>query len=655
MEEFDKKATVRKKLFLAFLLTVILPLSIICTITGIRISNDSRRTFFKNAQEILTQIDGNMTSFIAESRLNAKMLADTPLLLKAENRLTDYRKPLTGIPTPEEQAVLQLFSMVHTSHSNYDAVFMGTRDGGFTAAPDLGIKAGYDPTQRPWYREALSNPDKIILTNAYQSVTGEPVASVIATVKNADGTIVGAAGLDLKLGTLTDIIAGMRLGQTGYLILVQGDGTILADPQNPDHNFKQIRDQEGLQELASMQSGDSTEVVLDGKEILATLYVSPELGWKFIGLIEEREVLKETYILITTIISVGLVLGLIFMTLAFFMANAIARPLKQATDVLKDIAHGGGDLTMRLNVDSSDEVGELAHWFNAFVGTLETIISNVKNSTAHVDQATQEVAAGSQGLSQATQQQASAIEEVAATVEEMTSSIKQNAENADHGRVQTSEMVDLAAQSGTLSEQLVKAMGEINNSSRKISEIITTVNDVAFQTNLLALNAAVEAARAGEHGKGFAVVAEEVRALAQRSAESANQVRSLIEDSLQKVSRGDTMVQQSGTALEEIISRIEALSNTMEEIAAASAEQATGVDEVNRAIGQIDMSTQQNASTVEELASTSDSLNTEARELAAAVARFKVSGAPNAIPAAKPKPRAKPRADLSASDDFEEF
>ena len=186
-------------------------------------------------------------------------------------------------------------------------------------------------------------------------------------------------------------------------------------------------------------------------------------------------------------------------------------------------------------------------------------------------------------------------------------------------------MVRMANTSGESAQELVKAMSEISSASKKIGDIIVTVNEVAFQTNLLALNAAVEAARAGEHGKGFAVVAEEVRALAQKSADAAKQIKSLIEDTVNKISAGDIMVKKSGESLEQIIKHIQDLSQVMEEIAAASSEQASGVDELNRAITQIDTTTQQNASTVEELASTSDNLSNEAQELASTVSQFKVS------------------------------
>jgi methyl-accepting chemotaxis protein len=183
----------------------------------------------------------------------------------------------------------------------------------------------------------------------------------------------------------------------------------------------------------------------------------------------------------------------------------------------------------------------------------------------------------------------------------------------------------MANVSGESAKELVRGMSEISEASKKIGDIIITVNEVAFQTNLLALNAAVEAARAGEHGKGFAVVAEEVRALAQRSADASRQIRTLIEDTVGKISAGDTMVKKSEESLDQIIRHIQDLSSVMEEVAAASSEQASGVDELNRAVSQIDTTTQQNSSTVEELASTADSLSNEAKELSDTVARFKVA------------------------------
>lgn len=219
---------------------------------------------------------------------------------------------------------------------------------------------------------------------------------------------------------------------------------------------------------------------------------------------------------------------------------------------------------------------------NRFIEKLEQIISNVKGTALQVETVTQEVQMALIGSLHVHQKQAASIQQVAATIEEMSATIKNTAANSEQGRQQqTREIVVLAGQGSDIAHGLVEAMGEIKVSSRKIGEITATVNEVAFQTNLLALNAAVEAtARAGEHSKGFAVVAEEVRALARKSTQSASEIKTLIEDSLTKVANGDRMVQQTDEALEKIAQRMETLVHTMEEITAASTEQAGGVDEV---------------------------------------------------------------------------
>ncbi|MGC9323703.1 MAG: methyl-accepting chemotaxis protein [Desulfomonilia bacterium] len=420
-------------------------------------------------------------------------------------------------------------------------------------------------------------------------------------------------------------VAKERFFDSGYLAIFNSEGTCVYHPKDEYRNNMTLYNKLDYVRQAVSQKQGSFRYTFEGMDKMTYLSYVKSLDWIIWGAVPAREILSKVnvlkvqmYIFLVVISAIIAVIGLIF-------SNRISKRAIEISNRMMDIAQGDADLSVRLPVLAKDEIGDIAHWFNVFVDNLEEVIAKVKSAAVQVDIATQEVAAGSQGLSQATQEQASAIEEVAATIEEMTSSIKHNAVNASEGRQKASDMVRVANLSGEASRELVSGMGDISDASKKIGDIIVTVNEVAFQTNLLALNAAVEAARAGEHGKGFAVVAEEVRALAQRSADAARQIKVLIEDTVNKISNGDDMVRKSGESLEQIIKNIEGLSQTMEEIAAASNEQASGVDELNRAISQIDTTTQQNASTVEELASTSDNLSSEARELAGTVARFKVS------------------------------
>jgi len=452
--------------------------------------------------------------------------------------------------------------------------------------------------------------------------------------------------------------------KTGYVVIFSPDGTCIYHPKLEFRNNKVLFDNYDFIRDGVNKKQGSFPYTFQGVRKVSYLNYVQKLDWIVWAAVPASEILTNANRLKLELYIFLAIASVIVAGVGAWVSSRIARRAREISDRMMDIAQGDADLSQRLPVLTTDEIGDIASWFNKFVENLEEVISRVKNASSQVDVATQEVSSGAQGLSQATQEQASAIEEVAATIEEMTSSIKHNAENATDGRQKAMEMVRVANMSGESAQELVKGMSEISAASKKIGDIIVTVNEVAFQTNLLALNAAVEAARAGEHGKGFAVVAEEVRALAQRSADAARQIKALIEDTVNKIGTGDTMVKKSGESLEQIIKHIQDLSQVMEEIAASSSEQASGVDELNRAIAQIDTTTQQNASTVEELASTSDNLSGEAKELATIVARFKVSEeepAPRMQKTSSPKRKTKAKlepdkgASAQLEDDFEEF
>ena len=305
------------------------------------------------------------------------------------------------------------------------------------------------------------------------------------------------------------------------------------------------------------------------------------------------------------------------------MLDAVVTPLHEAQTILTCLA--GNDLTKEMTGLYEGEFDQMKTSLNTAVRNLTTTMLAVRESVDAVSSGSEQITKGNEDLSQRTSEQASALEETSASMEEMTSTVKQNADNAKQANQLAITARDIADKGGSVTTKAVEAMGEINKSSKKIADIITVIDEIAFQTNLLALNAAVEAARAGEHGRGFAVVAAEVRNLAQRSATAAKEIKGLINESIQRVSDGSELVNQSGKTLDEIVSSVKRVTDIIAEITAASQEQASGIDQVNKAIMQMDETTQQNAALVEETTAASQSVKEQARELLRQVEVFKTN------------------------------
>jgi len=317
----------------------------------------------------------------------------------------------------------------------------------------------------------------------------------------------------------------------------------------------------------------------------------------------------------------------VFMTFlnSSLLMKSLSLSVGRMSILFEDMAAGQGDLTKRLQVTGLSEVGRLAFWFNEFMNDIEQIVGHVRDTSLELHRAIEDVSVGSLDLSQATQEQAASVEEISASIEEMNGTVLHNADLIREGQETSNAITKLIDHSKQVFADLMKAIQGISLDSKKIGDIVLTVNEVAFHTNLLALNASVEAARAGEHGKGFAVVAGEVRSLAQRSAGAASEIKTLIQGTVGRIKNGDEMMAKTSSSLEELMNRMEFFFRMMEVISTSSTEQTQNIGELSRAISQIDGSTQHNASTVEELASTLDNLRTMATVLAEDVQKFKTS------------------------------
>jgi methyl-accepting chemotaxis protein len=336
---------------------------------------------------------------------------------------------------------------------------------------------------------------------------------------------------------------------------------------------------------------------------------------------ESQAMYESNRTVVISLASIGMLAAIVFSAL---LVQSIMRSLSEAVKVSRKIA--GGELGGEVHIERRDELGVLLESLKTMDGKLGEIVQGVRNAAGTVGDAADQLTQGNDDLSQRTQEQAAALEETASSMEQMTSTVRRNADSARQANALALNARNQAESGGSVVTRAVSAMAEINESSRRISDIIGVIDEIAFQTNLLALNAAVEAARAGEQGRGFAVVASEVRSLAQRSATAAKEIKDLINDSVGKVKAGSALVEASGQTLHQITTAIKQVSDIVAEITTASEEQSSGIQQVNHAVTQMDTTTQQNAALVEEAAAASKAMQMQARELIESIAFFRIAG-----------------------------
>ncbi|MCX2862185.1 methyl-accepting chemotaxis protein [Paucibacter sp. PLA-PC-4] len=409
-----------------------------------------------------------------------------------------------------------------------------------------------------------------------------------------------------------------------------------------------------LESLAKIRSVKATDPAAAAQELSARFNPAVDVYLKSLNDFAEEQVRAKAEILAelaeqrkSTVRIAGVLIALVVIGLiagAFWLVRSIQQPLAQAMKAADQIA--GGDLTTSVHVSRRDEFGLLLGSMERMVAQLRSVVGEVRQGIESVSTASSEIATGNHDLSARTEQTASSLQQTASSMEQLTATVGHSADTARQANQLAGSAAEAAVRGGQVVEQVVSNMAQITESSRKIGDIIGTIDGIAFQTNILALNAAVEAARAGEQGRGFAVVASEVRSLAQRSAEAAKEIKTLIGASVERVESGAQLVEQTGTAMQDIVTSVKRVTDLIGEIASAATEQRDGIAQVNVAVTNLDHMTQQNAALVEESAAAAQSLREQSARLAEVVSVFKVDQkfqAPAATGAPKPVTRSTSR------------
>jgi methyl-accepting chemotaxis protein len=623
------KLSIRKKLLLAFTITILTSILIICVVLGLQIRDSSITTFHDSAGKELSQIDRAIGIFVDKALKMTTMIARDALVGQADDSLHSYvnetvkKAPKDIDRSPLEEQMAQFFKNIHTSHPEYVEVFIGTKWGGFVSSGESEMPPGYDPRKRPWYTTAMATPDKASISPAYLSTTGEAVISNMFPITSESGEIIGCTGLDVGLGVLTDLIEKSPMGQTGYVILVQDDGTILANPRHDNLNFKKMNESNvpALAQLDTISQG-GMEVRMDDKDWFAQVHTIEGLGWKLIGVIEKAEVMVGFNSMLRKMGILAVVLVAIFLTLAAIFANTIARPVINATGMLKDVAEGEGDLTRKLEVTSNDEIGEMARWFNTFLDKLRAIISEVISNGGSLNSASDRLLSISQALSSGANEAARKAESVAAATLDLNSrfssvaaAMEQTTQNTNMVATATEEMAvtiteiasntekarTVAGRAMTEADAATAAMSALGDAAMDIGKVTAIITEISDQTNLLALNATIEAARAGEAGRGFAVVANEIKELAKQTATATEEIKERIVEVQGTSKTTEGQIITISKIIEEINNIIASVAAAIEEQSVATRDIAGNVAQASQGLQEINVNVAQSSAVIKDI------------------------------------------------------
>ena len=604
-----KKATsIRFRLLRAITITIISIISVICAIVGYELYRRNVAQFNDFTSQQYSNIRKSIDIFIQNGKNVVTMLAAHPAVRGADETIYNYtiEAQKSGIiythTGKTEQDIVTLFRATERSFPEFREIYMGTKWGGAVSSWPEEENKGYDPRERSWYKKAVESNGNIIITPVYISTNGQPVISLAKTIMDTNNSILGCIGLDINLTDLTSFIGSVKVGNTGYCMLVQDDGMILANAKHSEYNFKTLNETNlaAFTEIGKTSNG-SMLVTLDGKMVKTYIFPLPDLGWKLVIFVEQNEILSLFYALVRIMVLIGLAMFVLYFTLAFIAARALKRYFTRLETLLGKIA--AGDLTDRIKVKRNDEIGRLMTHLNMATEHSHTMLaalreeadkmtaigSDLSSNMEETATAVKQISSNAATVKEKALMQAAGVTETAATGEQIQGKLnllvegitKQSESITQSSALITSTAENMLRINKILSQndELIKTVygqmkagtdgaraanefvKKIAERSEALLEASQVIQNIASQTNLLAMNAAIEAAHAGESGKGFAVVADEIRKLAEESNMQGKQIGAVIKESTEIIAQ----VSEAGIQAEKTFTDVYGLISTISE------------------------------------------------------------------------------------------
>ncbi|MGP1595254.1 MAG: methyl-accepting chemotaxis protein [Treponema sp.] len=612
--------SIRTKAILSSSLLVIFLVISICLVIGIQVYRQRKRELRTAVTQQFGTIESTIKMFMQTNKETLTMLSNSACIQNI-GTITDNNSEETAI-------VKKTVKNIQTAYNQFSDVYAGNMHGVFIGYPLNKLPADFDPRTRPWYIQGLASKGEIVTTPAYISANGEPTITFSKAIKDSQGALIGCAGIDVNLVNLTDFTNIVKIGSTGYAILVQNDGTILADPKHKDVHFKTLKNSgiSGFAQFDTMQSG-TCDTLIDGKSWRVHVFTIDELDWKIIMLVERNELLASFYQVLYTMVIIGIVLSILIFCLGLFFFRNISGFYRHIYRTFGQIAEG--DLTDRFYRLKDDEIGRLIAYFNQtldnvshMIGALiheshtmqqlgeqlastmtETAsaideinghVANVKGKTFQQAEAVVVTAKNSENiihiineLHNNINRQASCVNRSSAAIEQMVANITSITQVLEKNNELTRVLCEKAQQGKQGAAGANAVVKQIAEKSDSLLEASIIIRKLASQTNLLAMNAAIEAAHAGETGKGFAVVADEIRKLAEESNKQGKQIGIVLKESTDKIDELIYAGTNAQTTFDEVYSLINTVAQQENYITDSMKEQSAGSREVLAAIQEI--------------------------------------------------------------------